>query len=405
MRIAMVSEHASPLAALGGVDAGGQNVHVAELSRALVKRGHEVTVFTRRDDPALPPRVETVHGYVVEHVPAGPATDIPKDSLLPYMQEFGQHLARRFAEEPYALVHAHFWMSGLAAVAAGQRTGVPVVHTFHALGTVKRRYQGAKDTSPRQRVSLEKVLCRTVDRIVATCSDEVQELLAIGAAVRRISVVPCGVDTMHFTPGPQRRPGTDVPFRIVVAGRLVERKGVDDAIRAVALVPNAELVIAGGPSARHLDGDPEYHRLRNVAQTNGVAHRVRFLGRVDHAEMPELLRSADVVVTVPWYEPFGIVPLEAMACARPVIAAAVGGLADTVVDGVTGILVPPRDPQALARALRELAADDIRREGYGLAGRHRVLARYTWARVAVETDRAYERVLAQRSAGTAEVLT
>jgi D-inositol-3-phosphate glycosyltransferase len=405
MRIAMVSEHASPLAALGGVDAGGQNVHVAELSRALVKRGHEVTVFTRLDDPDLPPSVETVHGYVVEHVPAGPATDIPKDSLLPYMQQFGEHLATRFTEEPYELVHAHFWMSGLAAVVAGQRTGVPVVQTFHALGTVKRRYQGAKDTSPPQRISLEKVLCRTVDRIVATCSDEVQELLPMGAAVRRISVVPCGVDTAHFTPRARRRTDSAAPFRIVIAGRLVERKGVDDAIRALAQVPNAELLIAGGPPARHLDGDPEYHRLRDVARASGVETRVRFLGRVEHAEMPKLLQSADVVVTVPWYEPFGIVPLEAMACGRPVIAAAVGGLADTVVDGVTGMLVPARDPQALARALRALASDQIRCEGYGMAGRQRVLARYTWDRVAAETEAAYERVLAQRSAGTAGVLT
>jgi D-inositol-3-phosphate glycosyltransferase len=405
MRIAMVSEHASPLAALGGVDAGGQNVHVAELSRALVKRGHEVTVFTRLDDPDLPLRVETVHGYVVEHVPAGPATDIPKDSLLPYMQQFGEHLAKRSTEEPFELVHAHFWMSGLAAVVAGQRTGLPVVQTFHALGTVKRRYQGAKDTSPRQRISLEKVLCRTVDRIIATCSDEVRELLPMGAAVRQISVVPCGVDTAHFTPGPRRRTNSAAPFRIVVAGRLVERKGVDDAIRALVYVPQAELLIAGGPPARHLDGDPEYHRLQDVARASGVLGRVRFLGRVEHAEMPKLLQSADVVITVPWYEPFGIVPLEAMACGRPVIAAAVGGLADTVVDGVTGILVPPRDPQALAAALRALATDQIRCEGYGMAGRQRVLARYTWDRVAAETEAAYERVHVQRSAGTAEVLT
>jgi D-inositol-3-phosphate glycosyltransferase len=213
------------------------------------------------------------------------------------------------------------------------------------------------------------------------------------------------VDTAHFTPGPRRRTNTAAPFRIVVAGRLVERKGVDDAIRALAYVPQAELLIAGGPPARHLDGDPECHRLQDVARATGVLGRVRFLGRVEHAEMPKLLQSADVVVTVPWYEPFGIVPLEAMACGRPVIAAAVGGLADTVVDGVTGILVPARDPQALAAALRALATDQIRCEGYGMAGRQRVLARYTWDRVAAETEAAYERVHAQRSAGTAEVLT
>jgi glycosyltransferase involved in cell wall biosynthesis len=403
MRIAMVSEHASPLAAIGGVDAGGQNVHVAALSAALVRRGHEVTVFTRRDSADLPPRVRALDGYTVEHVPAGPATDIPKDLLLPHMAEFARWLARRWSVESYDLAHGHFWMSGLASVAAAARVDIPVVHTFHALGTVKRRHQGAKDTSPSERVRLEATVARDVARVIATCSDEVVELARMGVPTSRVSIVPCGVDTAHFTPDgavAERRTGRP---RILTLGRLVERKGIDDTIRALALVPDAELIVAGGPDARHLDGDVEYHRLRSVAHECGVGSRVVFLGRVDHDDIPPLIRSADIVCITPWYEPFGIVPLEAMACGVPVVASAVGGLIDSVVDGVTGVHVPPHDPTALSEALSALLADPPRRRRLGRAGVQRAHSRYTWERVAADTEAAYRLVLPALRASAAEV--
>src|SRR3954470_22219983 len=176
MRIAMVSEHASPLAVLGGVDAGGQNVHVAALAAALGRLGHEVVVHTRRDDAALPRRVPLAPGVEVDHVDAGPPSEVPKDELLPYMRAFGDELREAWGEDPPDVVHAHFWMSAIAALRAAVPLGIPVVHTFHALGTVKRRHQGAEDTSPEGRLALEREICRRVDRIVATCSDEVFEL-------------------------------------------------------------------------------------------------------------------------------------------------------------------------------------------------------------------------------------
>ena len=397
MRIAMVSEHASPLAAIGGVDAGGQNVHVAALSAALTRRGHEVTVFTRRDDPDLPEQVVVDDGYTVEHVDAGPPVPIGKDELLEYMPAFARVLRRRWAQEPYDVAHTHFWMSGLAGLAAGQAVGLPVAHTFHALGAVKRRHQGAKDTSPAARIGVESHLARHVDRVLATCSDEVFELLALGMPREQVTVVPCGVDLTHFTPdGPvaPRRPGL---ARLLVVGRLVERKGVADAITALAQVPGAELVVAGGPSPDELWDDPEAVRLMQVAHAHGVADRVRLLGRVSRAQMPALLRSADVVVAPPWYEPFGIVPLEAMACGRPVVACAVGGLVDSVVDGVTGRLVPPRDPAALAQVLNELLSHPERARDYGRAGAARAHARYGWDRIAADTEAAYESI--RRSGG------
>ncbi len=397
MKVDLVSEHASPLAAIGGVDAGGQNVHVAALAAGLARRGHEVTVHTRRDDAALPERVVTQDGYDVVHVPAGPARAVPKDDLLPHMRAFAQELRRTWTAARPDLVHAHFWMSGLASVAAADAlpTPVPVLQTFHALGSVKKRHQGAADTSPEHRVELERGLCRDVAHVVATCTDEVFELRRLGLSSDRVSIVPCGVDTGVFTPRGPVAPRSE-RHRLLVLGRLVERKGQDDAVRALTAVPGAELVVVGGPPPDQLEADPEVRRLRAVAAEAGVADRLVFTGAVSRADVPAWVRSADVVLAVPWYEPFGITPLEAMACGRPVVATAVGGLVDSVADGVTGELVPPRDPERLGAVLAALLADPHRRAAYGAAGVARVRERYRWSRVVADTEAVYRQVLAAR---------
>jgi glycosyltransferase involved in cell wall biosynthesis len=397
MRIDLISEHASPLAAIGGVDAGGQNVHVAALAAGLAARGHEVTVHTRRDDESLPERVVVQDGYNVVHVPAGPARELPKDELLQHMPAFARVLRHQWAAVRPDVVHAHFWMSGLASVeaAASLLTPVPVLQTFHALGSVKRRHQGSADTSPPERIDLERGLCRDVDHVVATCSDEVFELRRLGLASDRVSVVPCGVDTSVFTPRGPVAPRGDLK-RLLVLGRLVERKGQDDAVRALRSLPEAELVVVGGPAPDAIDADPEVRRLRRMAREAGVGDRLVFAGSVARADVPAWVRSADVVLAVPWYEPFGITPLEAMACGRPVVATAVGGLQDTVVDGVTGDLVPPRDPARLGEVLAALLADDERRAAYGAAGVKRARARYRWSRVVADTESVYRQVLRDR---------
>ncbi|WP_228389276.1 glycosyltransferase [Cumulibacter manganitolerans] len=393
----MISEHASPLAALGGVDAGGQNVYVAALSQELCRNGHEVTVYTRRDDPDLPLTARMPGGAEVVHVPAGPARPLPKDELEPYMGEFGRWLAARWTEDGRPdLVHAHFWMSGIAAMRATETIPIPVVQTFHALGAVKRRHQGGADTSPPDRLAVERDLAERVDLIIATCRDERNELLALGADAGRISVIPCGVDLSCFTPSPRTRPSGARP-RVLALGRMVERKGVDVVIDAVASLPDVELVIAGGPPPAELRDDPEARRLQERIDRHGITDRARLIGRVDHEKTVREYANADVVACVPWYEPFGMVPLEAMACGRPVVGSAVGGLLDSIDAGTTGLLVAPHDADATASAIRRLVADTQLAQRMGAAGRDRVERLFGWSQVARLTEQAYAAVIARHA--------
>ncbi|WP_435252950.1 glycosyltransferase [Streptomyces tendae] len=405
MRIAMVSEHASPLAAPGGVDAGGQNVYVARLTEELAKRGHDVTVYTRRHATGLPDRVALPGGAVVEHVPAGPPVPVPKDELLPHMPAFGEHLARAWDRDRPDVVHAHFWMSGMAAQIGAAPHGIPLVQTFHTLGTVERRHHGMRDTSPYERIGIERQLGHACERILATSTDEAVELRGMGVPDRRVSVVPGGVDTEHFHPAadtggtPERR----LRHRLLACGRLVRRKGYDDAVRVLVQVPDTELLIAGGPPAGTLEEDPEARRLVGIARRAGVADRVRLLGAVDPDDMPALLRSADLVLCTPVYEAFGLVPLEAMACGVPVLATDVGGHRDSVADGTTGRLVAPQDPEALAETVRALLADERLRRQYGRNGRERVLRHYTWTRVADAAEQVYRPTCSARPVPTETV--
>jgi D-inositol-3-phosphate glycosyltransferase len=282
-------------------------------------------------------------------------------------------------------VHAHFWMSGWAAQRAAAVAGLPTVITFHALGSVKRRHQGSADTSPAQRVAVEADLATSVQRIIATCTDEVAELSDLTSRPAVTSVVPCGVDVRHFTPTGDVRDDRCCPRRIVALGRLVPRKGFATVIEALPKLPDTELVLAGGSGGP----EPERDRLLEIAAAHGVEQRVRMLPQVGRTEVPALLRSADVVVATPWYEPFGIVPLEAMACGRPVVATAVGGMLDSVVPGQTGTLVPPHDPAALAAALQHLLDRPALRERLGRHGVERARTHYAWTSVAERTLRAY----------------
>jgi glycosyltransferase involved in cell wall biosynthesis len=289
-------------------------------------------------------------------------------------------------------------MSGLAAARAAHKVDVPVALTYHALGIDKRRHQGSQDTSPDQRIEIEGWLARHVDQVIATSAEERRTLAGLGADVSRVSVVPCGVDLERFRTGGDRWERS-ARHRVVCVSRLVPRKGILDVVTALAPLDDVELLVAGGPPWAMLGDDPHAAEISSLAAELGSSDRVTLLGAVDRLEVPALLRSADIVCCTPWYEPFGLVAVEAMACGVPVVASAVGGLAETVVHGCTGILVPPRRPGAIREAVATLLERPGMRELMQIAAAHRAES-YGWPVIAAETMATYRRLIKSHRAIT-----
>jgi D-inositol-3-phosphate glycosyltransferase len=407
--IALISEHASPLAALGGIDAGGQNIYVASIARELGRLGYSVDVFTRRDSEHLPERVDYAPGVRVINVPAGPASYVRKEDMLPLMDSFCDYVCD-FARSNggYLLSHANFFMSGLVSLRLKECLRTPYVVTFHALGRVRRLHQRGADQFPPQRMDIEDVTIAQADGIVAECPQDHRDLTTLYRAdERRISVIPCGFDRGEFwpiaKPFARRALGFSPNEKLLVnIGRLAPRKGLDNLIRGLGRLSrdhhmNARLVLVGGNSDLPDPAlTPEMARLQAIAQEEGVANQVVFTGRRSREFLKLYYSAADLFCTTPWYEPFGITPLEAMACGTPVIGADVGGIRFSVADGVTGFLVPPNDPDALASRAAELLGDPRRMKEMGRAGMQRVQAQFTWPKIAREISVFYERVLGMR---------
>jgi glycosyltransferase involved in cell wall biosynthesis len=407
-RIAMISEHASPLCALGGIDSGGQNVYVAQIGRRLAQMGHQVDVFVRRDDATLPTVADQGGGLRVIHVDAGPPKFIAKEEMLPLMDDFTAWMSRFiYAKGGYDLMHANFFMSGLAAADLKQRYGIPFVITFHALGRVRLLYQGSADRFPPQRLAIEKRVMDEADAVIAECPQDRQDQEQFYSAVpSRVRIVPCGFDSHEFSPvnrvKARRQLNLDPDQRwIVHIGRMVPRKGIDTAIEGFARLVHdrgipARMLIVGGESN---DPDPvltpEIGRLAQVAHQQKVSDRVIFTGRRGRQILRYYYSAADVFVTTPWYEPFGITPVEAMACGTPVIGSNVGGIKYTVRHGRTGYLVPARDPDAIADRFAQMYSQPGLFHRLRAAALSRVNRLFTWQRVAQQIAAVYEEVICQ----------
>lgn len=402
MRVGLVCAHAGPPGNPHDPDGNrpqaqsGTHQHIAQVAAELTTRGHDVRVYERLDDPDLPETSEAA-GYRVERVPVGPAIRTPTRELVGHVPEIGRWLTERWAGDwAPEVVHGHFWIGGLVAANAVRETDIPVVQTFHSLGVEQLRHLGTAYAGPGERIPLELALTRAVDMAVAQCTEEVEELTRMGLQRASVTVVPGGVDTDRFTPEGETAP-RDRRARILSVGGLAPGHGQEDLIRAMRLVGDAELIIAGGPPESALANHAEARRLRKIADQFGVGDQVRLVGGVPYERMPTLYRSADLVACTPRYAAAGRVPLEAMACGVPVVGYALGGVTDTVVDEVTGRLVPTGDVQRLGATLRRLLANDAERFAYGHAAVDRVRCSYTWDRTAGALERLYERVVRRRS--------
>lgn len=390
MHIALVSEHANPLNDPSRIGTGEQCTHVAALASSLVGLGHRVDVFTRRDDVTRRDELIADGGYTVHHVDAGPPKPVPAGSVMQYANEFGSALVDRWCRERPDVVHAHHWTSGLLAVLAAREVDIPTVVTFHTLASMERGHGKGAHTEPDDRVHLERHIARSATAIVATSSDEMGALTRLGVPRSKIRVLPDGVDLERFNPdGPVAERGAQ-PRRIVCSGTLEPHRGLERVVKALVKVVDAELVIEGAAPADSVDDSGgEARRLLGIAEKLGVADRVVLAGGVPYCDMPALLRSADLYVHTPDFEFSGTPALQAMACGTAVVATDVGGPSDTIVDGITGRLVDPRDRRALVRAIDELLGNQPRRFALGVAGADRAQSRFAWDRIAEDTGRLY----------------
>jgi len=404
-RIGIISCHASPLAPLGGVDSGGQNVYVGHIAKELSRLGYAVDVFTRRDDPEEP-EVVPHDGVHVIHVPAGPAEHLRKEDLLPHMKEFSDCIAAYCKQHgPYDLFHANFFLSGLAAVALKKQFGTPFVITFHALGVIRRLHQQNADEFPEERVSLEQQIIRAADLTIAECPQDFEDLLNYySAQPSLLRIIPCGFDPDEIRPMDRRKArsllGLDPNERVILQlGRMVPRKGVETVIRGFARMirkfkGRARLLVVGGESGRPDPAlTPEIGRLMAIARQEGIEKLVSFCGSCKRSMISVYQSAADIFVSTPWYEPFGITPIEAMASGVPVIGSNVGGIKFTVVDGKTGYLVPPHNPEALAERMAFLLQHPELMRSMGQEGLRRVHDGFTWKTISRELARLYEDVL------------
>ncbi len=406
-RIALISEHASPLGVPGGVDCGGQNVYVAQVAKHLAAIGYEVDVFTRLDNAELPQEIDWVNGVRIINVPAGPAYPVPKEQILPWMDEFTRFFLE-FSEkqaQPYTLVHANFFMSGLVACEIKKALAIPFVITFHALGRVRRLHQAQADGFPEERFSIEDRIVKEADHIIAECPQDEEDLIRLyNADPAKIGIIPCGFDQTELWPISKSLARVALGFEpdekiILQLGRMVPRKGVDNVIKGFAgLIKNqnfkARLLIVGGESDEpDVTLTPEIGRLQDIAREQGVLDQVFFVGRCNREALKYYYSAADIFVTTPWYEPFGITPIEAMACGTPVVGANVGGIKFTVRDGETGYLVPPNDPVALTERLEHLYRHPNLLSIFRRQAIRRANDLFTWQRVASHIAELYEEIL------------
>jgi D-inositol-3-phosphate glycosyltransferase len=392
LRVAVLSVHTCPLAALGGKQTGGMNVYVREVGRELGRMGVGVDVFTRSQDPSIPRVVELGPGARVVHLRAGDEAPIARERVVEHLDEFvdGVDAWRMTHGLDYDLVHAHYWLSGVIGVELGQRWQVPVVQMFHTLARLKNGAMktAIEDLEPPARVSAETMLVREVDRIIAASEVERAELVRqYGASFSRIGVVPCGVDTELFRPGrrsdARRALGLDDGPILLYVGRIAPIKGLETLLAAVARVRaqgrRVRLLVVGGDADEPIDGHQAY--VRDLMCRLDLCDTVTFVGPQPQAALRDYYVAADVVVMPSYYESFGLVALEAMACGSPVIASRVGGLATTVRDGVTGFLVPEGDVAALAERIGAVLSDPVIRRRLGTEG-VRWAERHRWPCVA-----------------------
>ncbi|RJO59511.1 glycosyltransferase family 1 protein [Candidatus Parcubacteria bacterium] len=415
--IALINVHCDPLEQLGSAEAGGQNVYVFHLAKALGKLGYHVDVFSRLNSRLKKERVRLTKHVQFIRLRAGHRHFIPKNRLGPLLPEFiSNFLAWQKAKNAkYDLLHSHYWEAGWVTLQLKYILRLPQLHTFHSLGIMRYnalkgyREQSLNTAEIRHRISVEKEITQKANCIVSTSPYE-REYLEKHYCCHpdKIRVVPCGVDLIRFKPVDRWQARKKIKASpdekiILYTGRIEWRKGIGTLIIAVAklfkhhpeLRKKVRLYIVGGNLGRRAEPEvrDEIRRLKDVCREYKIRDRVEFTGAVQQERLHYYYSAANVCVIPSYYEPFGMVPLEAMACKVPVIASDTGGLPYSVRDGKSGILVPVRNPGAISNQLYKTLTDKEFSEKLVRGGRELVKTTFSWKIIAKQVAHAYERVL------------
>jgi glycosyltransferase involved in cell wall biosynthesis len=365
------------------------------LARALAGHGHRVTLYARTQDPVVPGTAILGAGVSVEHIKAGPARRLSAEESARYMPEVAAELADRWRAKAPDVVHAFSWTAGLAAIGAVRGTGIPVVQSFESLGSIERRQAGLDACGAR--VRLEAAIGAAAAAVIASSEEEADELARLAVPKSVIRVIPAGIGSINVRPGDVRAKCSDKPRLLAFADD--QARGLATVIRALAQLPAVRLTIVGGHDAKHLPRSGPFREVAQLATELRVRSRVTFAGEVAEAEESALLCSADVMVSATSYDPTGLAAIRAMSCGLPVVASAVGGQRDAVIDGITGFLVAPDRPAMLVHRLRALLARPAMMQAYGIAAADRARSRYRIDRIGQETAAAYERCLPRTAPG------
>lgn len=408
--IALISDHADPAISIGAEEAGGQNVYVRQVGEKLAALGWQVDMFTRKTDADAPSIVEHTPYCRTIRLKAGPEAFIPRDKLFDYMPEFVNSFQAWQSKQStyYPLIHTNYWLSAWIGLELRKYSNIQLIHTYHSLGAIKYQATAQRPAIADTRLAVEKAILEQADCVVSTSPQEAQTLRALVSQIGDVEVIPCGTDTenFHIIPKSEARLklGLDLKDKIVLyVGRFDPRKGIETAVRACARLKseiaaqkssNLKLVLVGGSSENRIDG-AERARIEQIVEEVGLREQTIFAGQIGHDLLPYYYSAADVCVIPSHYEPFGLVAIEAMACGTAVVASDVGGLKFTVLPEETGLLAPPQDTEAFARAISRILYDELWLKKLSKQAFAKVNQRFSWTGVGVQLSDLYRRLLAR----------
>ena len=403
--IAFLSDYADPNEEVGMEEAGGQNIYVRQMAANLAELGWQVDIFTRKTHPDTPtilphgPHCRTIH------LPAGPEQFIPRNELLGYMPEFLAAFQAFQTKQAirYPLIHTNYWLSAWVGLELQKADNIQLIHTYHSLGVVKYETMKSRPAIAEARLKVEREILEKANCIIATSPQEQDSLRNWLPNTGQIEMIPCGT-TANFHSIPKldarQKLGWNPQQQVILyVGRFAPRKGIETLVRACEQFKrhgdgNFQLVLVGGSSSEQID-NTERRRIEQLVQSLGLGEQTRFAGRIDHEWLPWYYSAADVCVIPSYYEPFGLVAIEAIACCTPVIASKVGGLRFTVLPEETGLLVPPKDEAALSEALARVLGNELWAKKLKKQATQNPNQRFSWKNSAMQLSDLYRYILAR----------